>query len=308
MASTVQKMLQIDRRIIFIFMALAVIVPVLVPGFILPITTTKSVQDMYDKIESLPEGSTIFISMDFDPTADPELTPQAQAVLKHCFLKKHKVIGMTLWAPGVTLGYENMKASSRWTYRKPILDECGDPVIGPDGEPKVEEIKVHAKEYEDWVYLGFKAGAALVINAVCDNLQNTFPTDHTGKYSTKELELTKNLTRLTGENIDLMIDIAAGAPGVDTWIIYGKEKAGFDMAAGCTGVMATQFYPFLNSGQLVGMMTALKGGAEYEKLINDRKAATRRMASQSIAHLVIIFFVIVGNIAFFISLSKKDEE
>jgi len=40
------------------------------------------------------------------------------------------------------------------------------------------------------------------------------------------------------------------------------------VAVGVTAVMAADLYPYLQSGQLVGMLAGLKGAAEYEKLVD----------------------------------------
>jgi len=63
----------------------------------------------------------------------------------------------------------------------------------------------------------------------------------------------------------------------------------------------------------VGMLGGLKGAAEYEKLIQEkgytkaREIATIGMDAQSIAHLVILFLIIIGNVAFFASKSHKKK-
>jgi len=69
--------------------------------------------------------------------------------------------------------------------------------------------------------------------------------------------------------------------------------------------MATSFFPFLNSGQMVGMVAGLKGAAEYEKLIEIPGRAARGMDAQSIAHLVMIGFIVLGNIAYFMGRRRK---
>ncbi len=50
----------------------------------------------------------------------------------------------------------------------------------------------------------------------------------------------------------------------------------------------------------------MKGAAEYEMLVNKPAMALIGMDSQSLVHLLIIFFVIVGNVAFFATRKKKE--
>ncbi len=89
------------------------------------------------------------------------------------------------------------------------------------------------------------------------------------------------------------------------WINYGNARYQVPVAPAVTAVMATTFFPFLNSHQVVGMIAGLKGAAEYEKLINKKGMATRGMDAQSIGHIVVIGFILVGNIAYFITRGKK---
>ena len=97
-----ERMLRIDRRIIFVVIGLCTLLPLLFPVG-LPIRTSQEVRGVYDYIESLPEGSVFLLSLDFDPASKPELQPQAIAILRHAFRKNLRVIGMTLWVTGTGL-------------------------------------------------------------------------------------------------------------------------------------------------------------------------------------------------------------
>ena len=105
------------------------------------------------------------------------------------------------------------------------------------------------------------------------------------------------------DDIALVIDLAAGnIPGA--WLAFAKERYNQDLALGITAVMATDWYPYLQSGQLIGLVNGLKGAAEYEvllKLEGEQAPGMLGMSAQSIAHLLIIVLVVVGNIAYFAS-------
>jgi hypothetical protein len=83
------------------------------------------------------------------------------------------------------------------------------------------------------------------------------------------------------------------------------------VGAGLTAVMAPKYYPFLQTGQLSGLLSGMKGAAEYENLIYQKgyarslgKAETG-MNSQSMIHLLIIVLIVLGNIGYFFSRRKK---
>src|SRR5881296_4315772 len=100
--SFAERMLHIDRRIIFLVIGVCTLLPLLYPVG-LAIKVSPEVRGVYDYIESLPEGSVFLLSLDFDPSSKPELEPQAVALLRHAFRKQLRVIGMTHWLTGTGL-------------------------------------------------------------------------------------------------------------------------------------------------------------------------------------------------------------
>ena len=56
----------IDRRIVFMLVALAVIIPMLL-SVNLPVSVSEPTQKFYDYVEELPAGSTIMIAFDYGP-------------------------------------------------------------------------------------------------------------------------------------------------------------------------------------------------------------------------------------------------
>jgi hypothetical protein len=67
--------------------------------------------------------------------------------------------------------------------------------------------------------------------------------------------------------------------------------------------------PYVNEQkQLTGLLAGLKGAAEYEYLINHPGTATSGMDAQSIAHLIIIIFIIIGNVSYWRNRKKEEKE
>ena len=154
------------------------------------------------------------------------------------------------------------------------------------------------KSGEDYVYLGYKpAGMAALITNLGENITGAFDKDITGQ-ATDGMPVLEGVPTLT--QVDLIVDVAAGAT-VEPWIIYGGDKYRVATAGGCTAVQAPDLYPFVHSKQLVGLIGGLRGVADYESLMAEPDKAVRAMWPQSMAHSVIIAFVILGNALFFLS-------
>ncbi|MGH2668986.1 MAG: hypothetical protein ACRDH5_07710, partial [bacterium] len=66
--------------------------------------------------------------------------------------------------------------------------------------------------------------------------------------------------------------------------------------SGCTAVSAPEYYPYLQSGQLQGLLGGMAGAAEYEKARNEKGLATKGMDAQSLAHIFVAFCIVLGNV------------
>lgn len=269
-----ERMLKIDRRIIFAVIGLCTLLPLLYPVG-LPIKVSPEVRGVYDYIESLPPGSVFLLSMDFDPASKPELYPQSIAILRHAFRKNLRVIVMTLWVTGTGLADQVISQ---------VAQEAG---------------KVNGRDY---VFLGWSPGAGSVIINMGQDLYTTFPFDYYGK-PTKELPVLNGVQNL--RDVNYAVSLAAGNPGVEAWYVFGKDKYKFELGGGCTGVIAPGLYPLLRSGQINGLIGGLRGAAEYESLIGQKGRAVAGMDAQSATHFAIIVLVILCNI-FYVSLRTKQ--
>ena len=134
-----------------------------------------------------------------------------------------------------------------------------------------------------------------------------YPQDREGNPTANMAIFKSESPRFSMNDIALIISYTAGTNGIEAFIsVEGDHKR--PMAAGCTSVNIPRFTTYLQTGQLVGMIGGLPGAAEYETLVGDYgkdekgkdiKAEGRAgMAPQSIAHLAIMIFIILGNLAF----------
>jgi hypothetical protein len=160
----------------------------------------------------------------------------------------------------------------------------------------------YGKKYgEDYVFLGYKPYPAIVIMNMGEDFRDPFPNDF---YHNKldDLPLMKGVKNY--DNVGLVCVITSTS-GIDMWLVYGQGKYRFPMVSGLSAVMATDYYPFLYSGQLKGLIAGLKGASEYEKLIGKPAWATKGMVVQSFAHILIVLFIIICNVCYFITGRKE---
>ena len=215
--------------------------------------------------------------MSYAPFAKPELFPMTIAFLRHCCKKQLRIIFVATNEAGLGLGLQAME------------------ILSPE----------YGYEYgKDFVFLAFNPVLSAVMLGMGESIKDVFPKDYYGN-NTSELSVLDSV--INYKDIPLLMDFSSGDSPV-WWVVYANTRYGQKISTGVTAVMAADFYPYLNTGQMTGLINGLKGAAEYEALIEFPSEATEKMTSQAVAHLVIILFILTGNIAFFINKRTKKEE
>jgi hypothetical protein len=264
-----QRLVALDRRWIFLVIGLAVAAPFLF-HWTLPVGMINDrTKNVYNHVEAAKPGDAILICFSYGPAAMPELHPMALAVLRHALKKNLRVVAMSMTVQGS--------------------------LMADDALEKVAKDFPNKKDGTDFVNLGFKPGGYLVVLGMGDNIPKTYPAD-SKKRPLGTLPVMRGLTGL--KDLRMVLDLASSRTP-DTWILFGHERFKADLALGVTAVMATDYYPYLSTKQILGLLNGLRGAADYEALIGRQDNGFLGMTSQSVAHLLIILFVVLGNIGYF---------
>jgi len=268
----------LDRRWIFLFILLGVAIPLVVPiGFKLEVT--KNVQTVYDLVANTPENKAVLISFDYDPSSKPELQPMAVALVKQAIEKKQRVFCLALWPMGSQMADDAFKML----------------------KPEIKDLEYGV----NFINLGYKAGGIVTIQAIGKDFQKVFPTDSGGK-AINSFPMVKGIKNL--KDFAYISSLSAGTPGLKEWIMIAKDKYDIPVTGGTTAVSTPGFLPYLNDqNQLTGLLGGLKNAAEYEFLVQRKGTATSGMDAQSVSHIIIILFIVLGNIAFFTTKKKEKD-
>lgn len=263
------KLSRLDRRWIFLTIALAVTLPFFFP-LGLPIAPTSATAGVYDAVDRLPPDSLVLMSFDYGPSTSVELQPMAIAGLQQCFRKNIKVVGVSISPEGAL--------QSRAALARPV-EEFG------------------RKYGVDYVNLGYIAGADKALRAMGSGFHQQFKRDIDGR-PIDQLPLMKRVDDF--ESFDLILDWSSGFPGALEYVKVVAAGYKRPLGLGVTAVTVPEYYPYLNSGQLVGLLGGLRGAAEYEVLTKSPGTATVAMDAQNVAHFTIAGFILFANIIYFL--------
>lgn len=275
-----ERMMNLDRRWVYLAIGLVVTVTA-IWSFPVPLYVTPEVRSVYDFVDGLVPGEVLMIGVDYDPAALAELHPMTYAITRQCFSKDVKLLLCCLHQNGPGM-VEQVIAQ--------VAEEYG----------KVNGV--------DYVYMGYKPYPAISILAMGQNFRIPFPEDYYGT-PLDSLPMMRNITNY--DNVKAILNISAGS-ATEYWIIYANGRYNAKLAIGVTGVMTADYYPFLQSGQIFGIIGGMKGAAEYEYLAEkggyitrDQLWASKSMPIQTTTHIVIILFIVIGNVGYFMSKGKK---
>jgi len=273
-----EKLQNLDKRVFYLLMALAIAIPTIHP-IGLPIDVTEPVQEVYDFVSSLPDGSIVIIGFDYEPGDEIDLNPIAQAIMHQLASKKIKVVAIASFPAGPTFADECMA----------ILEEYG-------------------YEYGvDYVNLGYYAGGEPTLAAFAQNPSSVFPKDWRGT-STDSLPIMQEVSTMKDFAMAMTLnDGPTGGTGTHEWVRQAVMAYGTPLIMGVTGVLAASNETYVQSGQCKGILAGLRAAAEYEKLTGKKGTGTVGMDAQSIAHVLIVVFVLLGNIGMFVSGRKEPK-
>jgi len=280
------RLMRLDRRWIFLFL-IVVCVITYAADFEVPILVEREVEVIHDFVDSLPPGDIVMIAIDYDPNNLAELHPMTFAIIEQCWRKNLKVLITSLSQNGPGMADQALRditdsLAVTKTYNGKVYE----------GREIVNGI--------DYTFLGYKPYFALVILGMGQDFRLPFPTDYYGS-PLDSIPMMQGV--LNYNDVACVIDLSGGNI-TDYWISYGQNRFNFPLALGLTGVMTAQYYPYLGSGQVFGIMGGLLGAAQYEDLTDNPGLAKDGMRVQLFAHIVIILFILVGNIGYFMERRK----
>lgn len=264
-----------SRWIIYFFVWVIVCVP-LVMFQSLPLVASDPTQRMYDAIEALKaENGLVIVAVDWDAGTMAENGPQTGAVVEHLFRKN---------LPFAIFG---------WAYP-----------AGPELAER-EIIAALAKRYDkvygvDYVNLGYTTGSYQMLTGLARNIPEVVGEKDAHGAVLATYPIWQGIH--DHSDISMVIDFT-GSNTLQYWVQFWQGPYKVKLTYGCTGVIIPEAFPYLDAGQIKGVLKGLAGAAEYKFLLGatdlDSQKAYVKMTAQSLMHAYIILLIIIGNILYF---------
>lgn len=299
--STLDRLATLDRRWLFLIMAIAIVVPLLLPVS-LPFEASPPVRATYQAVEQIRPGQTVMLAIDYDPAARPEVEPWARAVLRHLLRRRARIVLVTLWdkAPPIVRQLINEIILGEYNAR------AGYFAAGQPGARLAQQYAPY-RYGEDFVFLGYKDGKEIVIAGMGQNIRQMFPTADALEEGGEKIPISR-LPILSGINslrdFPLILEASAGFPGAKEFVQQVVTRYHLHFAAATTAVSVTDLSPYYPD-QMLGLIGGMRGSAEYEQLIEAPGLGTSGLNVLTFGQLFVILAIVFGNAIYFLQRAKR---
>ena len=293
-------LLSIDRRVVYLFLLVALTTPLVVQKFTSHLTMKPaplpSARKLFDRIEQIakerdeavrpfrekrrPElEAKLAESDDLKKVTDPA---KRQADLNTAVEKAlaEEVRAARLWNKIVILGsevepqtrgelYPQAEAVIRHLMMRRIpfaVMTLTAPGVGYTRAIPDKVARELGRDYgKDWANFGYQVGGSLRLQQMGKNIPGTLKED-VNRTPVEKVPCMQGIK--DAGDVPLVIEISGLVGTLGSWINYfASEKSRPDMANGCTAVSVTDSFAYLESKQIVGLLEGIAGAAAYNEFL-----------------------------------------
>jgi hypothetical protein len=238
----------------------------------LPIPVTEMTKATYRAVENLNEGDIILVDQGYGAGTIASHEPGFVVVFKHAMRKGLKLVICSTSVEG------------------PLLLDSALRKINPE-----------SKGYEygrDWLHVGYVAGGEPAYAAIIQDFASTFTMDYEGT-PLSGMSLAQELAAPTYEKIAMVYVQSAGGDVCEGWIRQSAVRYDIPMIQQPLEMMVPTILPYFPVN-CQGIMNGGIGAAEYESFSGLPGEAVKLSDMLSMGGLVVLIFLILGNIGWFI--------
>lgn len=271
------KLKNLDRRILYFFLFVAVAIPLITPIGI-PVPVTQLVRNAYNRIDALEPGDNVLLHIGVNAGTWPNTGPQGVAIIQHIFNKPG--VKILMWPTGTESG---------WLFQTRVFDviNTGDKKYG-----------------EDWAMLTYTPGDEQGMAVLLKDFKGVTKED---TYGTSLDSIALFDTIKSAADIDLVIS-DAGGDTIDAVIRQMNAAYGLDIINTPDPMYLAASMPYVTAGQLISMVIGGTGAAEYEVLTGTPGEGAVMSDSISLGHLVVLAFVLIGNVTYLATRNRGEKK
>ncbi len=236
----------------------------------------------YEAIETMPSGATVLVDWAYDPSTAGEMDLVARPVIEHLLTRNANLVVISQLPLGPA------------TARRLIAgaDETGRAGIAR----RLDTLLVEG---------GFLPGGAATLSLLGQAPGVGLPVDMQGRSAAAR----PSLEILADRGPVLSFVFAYRSEAVQRWLEQVQPQNGAPVIAVTSAAAGPVLYPYLDSGQLVGLVSGYNGGIGYQALLlralsgADQQRLWHMITGQNWALIILLVVIVLANVA--LSLDRR---
>ncbi len=269
-----QKLVDIDRRIVFLAVAVVILVGMALDT-VVPLPASGEARSVFEAVDATGPEDAVLVAMDYPPSSSAELDPMSRATLHHAFAREATVLVVAFDADGAP-GAASM------------LEEVGSELGKVNGV--------------DYAFLGYKPDMTAAIIEMGRAFGGVFETVEIDGEAVP-IESVKAMEDVTNfSDVALAVEMT-GSKKYEDWVEFANARYGLKLCTGATGAIVTGQYPYLASGQIAGLLRSTRGASDYETMVMEaygglKPDASKKMSVLFMGHLMMLVFIALANVGY----------
>ena len=292
---SIQRAQLVDRRVVYVALALALAVPFLVE-YTLPIYPDTYTRMFFNTIEQIANDpvereKVVLVLSQWGPGSDGENGPQLQVLFRHLLRQRLRFILLSTADDPVGLALAELRLQWAMEDEQRRAQRLGEPV-------------------PEWVYgtdymnFGFQPSPIFepLARPVVLETRALFREDYVYKkpLTDENFPLLRSFHGVADIALFMIVSHTDEAKAVCG--IVQRQVPDLKVAEATMGIVANDLYPYVKSGQLSGLLNSARAATEYLYLLDPADTTTSpNDNSMSLGKMFLLVMVLLGNVALLIT-------
>jgi hypothetical protein len=278
-----QRILYCDPRVLYaLFACLVVLCEFWRPR--MPVPVPPAARKLYDVIERLPHDKLVIIDCELAASIRAECEGQFVAVVRHLF-KRGLPFAIMMW----TTQAEGIKFGTDLSMK--LAEEYG---------------KEYGRDFVIWNAITPPPAGGAMLQAFAKDIPGMIQNDIFGT-PLDRIACMRGVKDISDISLIFKVSYVWNRAEVP-WIGFIQSVYGTPYAAGCVAIQSSDAYPYVDAGQICGLLAGAAGAAAYEHLLAAPGIGTATVSVQSFAALFVFVAIVCGNIAMLMARRARGEE
>jgi hypothetical protein len=261
---------------------LVLIVPLLANSKLFNVEhSAPAAQALFNTVEAIPSGSLVLMAFDYESDLSGEMDPQAEAIMRHLRRRHERIAAISVVPQG--------------------------PFMAQEVWQRVAAEETQSGYGSEFVNMGFNVGREIGVRSLVQSPLNLNREDFAGARPLRDYAMFKGVRGIG--DVHLIVLVASRPEFVRWWVEQvGSAKPDIPIVAAVSASVEPSVRPYLEAGQLRGLIAGLIGAADYDLQSGRPPAGEAAIDALTLGAAAVVLLIALGAIVALQSNRKRGRK